>query len=143
MDRSYWQEIVGKLHERSRCEWAAHVLATDLDPSRIEETNLGAAIQATSAEEVIEGVLTAFQDWSAQPACDSILRYFGELIVPAAMRSLESNDALVRRGGSWSPLPSQPRYCQGRRRDFGSLRVQRCREAGDRMDARAGAFLNP
>ena len=98
MNRSYWTEIVAKLFLPDTCVWAAHVLASDMSPSGVENTNLARAVEATSSKEIIEGVLTAYQDWSAQPKCDLILRHFGELVVPAAMRAIESTEPNVRRG---------------------------------------------
>ena len=112
MDRSYWKETVAMLHLPGRCEWATHVLSTDLILSPFEETNLAFAIEATSAEEIIEGVLNAYQVWSSQPACDRILRHFGELIVPAAIRALESGEADVRRGALGALHQANPRIAQ-------------------------------
>ena len=112
MDRSYWKETVAMLHLASRCQWATHVLSTDLTLSPFEETNLAFAIEATSSEEIIEGVLNAYQDWSSQPACDRILSHFGELAIPAAIRALESSEADVRRGALGALHRVNPRIAQ-------------------------------
>ena len=47
-----------------------------LNENDLMETNLGLALKCVSQEEIIEGTIYAYHDWSEQPYCDLILAQF-------------------------------------------------------------------
>jgi len=80
---------------------ASHVLATELickntlSKSRLGEnelyqTNLGIALKCVNQEEIIEGTIYAYSDWSAQPSCDLILAQFDARKVESVFHNIES-----------------------------------------------------
>ncbi len=89
VDKSNWKEIVSKLYNDPN--WASHVLATGLiDNSNIVDSNLGAALEVCTAEEIIRGVLFAYDDDSAQPYCDAILSKFETIKVFECFKNIEN-----------------------------------------------------
>ena len=78
MDCDYWKDVVRQLRDPSRSNWASHVLSSGLsefsDPS--VPNLLAQALECVTANELIEGTIYAYRDWSAQPNCDLILAQF-------------------------------------------------------------------
>ena len=77
MNSDYWIDTVEKLKNKDTAMWAAQALSTGLghgkDPDR---TNLGEALKCVPREEIILGMLLAYQEESAKSCCDQILWYF-------------------------------------------------------------------
>jgi hypothetical protein len=109
MDCEYWKDIVQQLHVESRCNWASHVLSTEfvfknslteskLSENELMETNLGLALKCVSQEEIIEGIIYAYRDWSAQPYCDLILAQFETTKILSVYHSIKSLDSNIKLG---------------------------------------------
>ena len=94
MDRDYWRNIVTLLRDSARRGWAAHVLAED-------ESNLRAAVDATSKQDVISAVLLAYEEWSAQPYCDLVLKQFDVPELVATYNGLTNPPENTIRGFCW------------------------------------------
>ncbi len=88
-DCKYWKDIVAKL--RSERNWAAHVLASD-------EYNLAEARKCVADDEIIENVIYAYEDWSAQPYCDEILFQFEKELVERVFNNIKGTSKNMRRG---------------------------------------------
>lgn len=88
-EKKYWKDIVSRLY--SDPNWASHVLATGLtDDSPIDDKNLGSALEVCTDEEIIKGVLSAYNDDSAQPYCDAVLSKFETNRVFECFKSFEN-----------------------------------------------------
>lgn len=109
MDCEYWKDIVRQLHDLNRCNWASHVLSTGfifrntlseskVSENELSETNLAAALQCVSQEEIIKGTIYAYSDWSAQPYCDLILAQFDLTKIISIFRKIESPNSNMNRG---------------------------------------------
>lgn len=100
MDRDYWRSVVTLLSDPGRRPWAAHVLATGL-PWASAKSNLRAAVDATSPRDVIAAVLLAYEDWSAQPNCDLMLKQFDVSEVVATYNGLTNPPENTIKGFCW------------------------------------------
>lgn len=99
MNCEYWKDIVQQLRDINRCNWASHVLSTDLpSETNLRETNLGAALECFSQEEIIEATIYAYRDWSAQPYCDLILEQFDINKILSVFHSIETPDSDIKLG---------------------------------------------
>jgi hypothetical protein len=100
MDCAYWEDVVRKLSDPSRCNWASHVLSSGLPkPSDSEVPNLLAqALECVPANEIIEGTIYAYRDWSAQPYCDLILAQFNAEEILSLFLNVESPDSNMKVG---------------------------------------------
>lgn len=83
MDCEYWKEIVSKLKILNECNWASHVLASDVE-------NLTESLKCVSEEEIIENTIFAYNDWSAYPYCREILLYFEKQKVLEVYKQIEN-----------------------------------------------------
>jgi hypothetical protein len=99
MDCEYWKDVVAQLRDPNRCNWASHVLSTMLPAdSGLSEANLGAALKCIPAEEIIEGTIYAYRDWSSQPYCDLILAQFNAGEILSIFLKVESPDSNMKVG---------------------------------------------
>jgi hypothetical protein len=98
MDSEYWRDIVAQLGDPQRCNWAAHVLSTDVPGHALETQNLGEALRCVGRDEILVGVIKAYRDWSAQPDCDFILARFETDEVLRAFLSISDADDQMRKG---------------------------------------------
>jgi hypothetical protein len=99
MNCAYWKDVVAQLRDPNKCNWASHVLSTMLPAeSGLGETNLGAALKCILAEEIIEGAIYAYRDWSSQPYCDLILAQFDAERILSTFREIESPDPHMKVG---------------------------------------------
>ena len=88
-DCEYWKVIVAKL--RTESNWAAHVLSSD-------EWNLAEARKCVADEEIIEHVISAYEDESAQPYCDEILVQFDRESIERVFDRMNQKSANMQRG---------------------------------------------
>jgi hypothetical protein len=91
MDCDYWKGIVSKLKILSECNWAAHVLTSDIE-------NLEEAIKCLPAEEIIENTIYAYEDWNAQPYCDEILFQFEKQKIIEVFDRIENPSENMNKG---------------------------------------------
>jgi hypothetical protein len=98
MDCEYWRDIVAQLSDPQRCNWAAHVLSTEVPGHPAETGNLGEALRCVGRDEILVGVIKAYRDWSAQVYCDLILARFETGEVASAFLTIGDADDLMRAG---------------------------------------------
>jgi len=69
-DKAYWEDVVSKLISKQKANWAAHVIATNIEI--LEEI-----LHAVGREKLISNCLLCYSfDFSAQPYLDEILSGF-------------------------------------------------------------------
>jgi len=91
MDREYWKEIVSKLKILNECNWASHVLASDVE-------NLKEALKCVSEEELIENTIFAYEDWDSQPYCDEILFRFNRQKISEVFEKIDNPTENMKKG---------------------------------------------
>ena len=100
MDCDYWKDVVRQLRDPSKGNWASHVLSSGLsefsDPS--VPNLLGQALECVAANELIEGTIYAYRDWSAQPYCDLILAQFAANEILSVYMQIDSPDSNMKVG---------------------------------------------
>ncbi len=93
MDCEYWKDIVARLLTESN--WASHVLATFINE---EGSNLSQALNCVDTETIIENVIFAYDDWSAQPYCDEILYKFDKEQIILVFEKIEMPTENMKKG---------------------------------------------
>jgi hypothetical protein len=70
LDKNYWEDVVKKLTDAERANWAAHAISTNLE-------NLKEILRVAGRENVIAACLTCYSIYfTAQPYLDEILDNF-------------------------------------------------------------------
>ena len=109
MNCEYWKNVAHQLYDLEKCNWASHVLSTQLifnnmlgesrlNEAELREVNLGIALECVSQEEIIKGTIYAYRDWSAQPNCDLILAQFEADKIRSIFRELISPTDEMKKG---------------------------------------------
>ncbi len=99
MNCEYWKDIVAQLKDLNKCNWASHVLSTDLHTdSHLTKTVLGAALKCVSRNEIIKGTIYTYRDWDSQPYCDLILARFNANEILSLFLEIKSPNSNMKVG---------------------------------------------
>lgn len=98
-DLDFWVKILDEMKRPDTAVWSAHTLAIGLGRgSRLENTNLGHALQFVPRSEILLATLSAYQNIAAHVYCDRILWYFEPEEIAAALGSLSQVHPNVKKG---------------------------------------------